>query len=169
MLPPNFEIRRDAVSYLWVAEGFVRKEHELSMHEIAEEYYLELVRRNLLQPIPVFVDKGVSTMHDLLRALGQFLTKDHSLFMNGQSNGAMSNLRRLGISDAVEEIPSLEEHKCLRSLLLFNNKNFKSVDKDIFRKLQHIRVLVRDGARGCWPGPWPPLMMKKILKPPCIM
>ncbi|KAM0927427.1 hypothetical protein ACQ4PT_002867 [Festuca glaucescens] len=142
LLPPNFEIRRDAVSYWWVAEGFVRKEHELSMHEIAEEYYLELVRRNLLQPIPVFVDKGVSTMHDLLRSLGQFLTKDHSLFMNGQSNGAMSNLRRLGISDAVEEIPSLEEHKCLRSLLLFNNKNFKSVDKDIFRKLQHIRVLV---------------------------
>ncbi|KAK1661450.1 hypothetical protein QYE76_049609 [Lolium multiflorum] len=142
LLPPNFEIRRDAVSYWWVAEGFVRKENELSMHEIAEEYYLELVRRNLLQPIPVFVDKGVSTMHDLLRSLGQFLTKDHSLFMNGQSNGAMSNLRRLGISDAVEEIPSLEEHKCLRSLLLFNNKNFKSVDKDIFRKLQHIRVLV---------------------------
>jgi Leucine-rich repeat (LRR) protein len=54
----------------------------------------------------------------------------------------MSNLRRLGISDAVEEIPSLQEHKCLKSLLLFNNKNFKSVEKDIFRKLQHIRVLV---------------------------
>jgi hypothetical protein len=115
------------------------------LHEIAEEYYLELVRRSLLQPIPEFVDKCVSTMHDLLRSLGQFLTKDHSLFMNGQSNGAMLNLRRLGISHDVENIPALEEHTCLRSLLLFNNKNFKSVHKDIFRKLEHIRVLVLSG------------------------
>lgn len=145
LLPPNFGIQRDAVAYWWVAEGFVRKEPELSMHETAERYYLELVRRNLLQPIPEIVDKGVSTMHDLLRLLGQFLTKEHSLSMNGQSNGAMSTLRRLGIGDTVEEIPSLEERKCLRTLLLFNNKNFKSFPKDIFRKLEHIRVLVLSG------------------------
>jgi hypothetical protein len=145
LLPPNFGIHRNDVAYWWVAEGFVRKQDELSLHEIAEEYYLELVRRSLLQPIPEFVDKCVSTMHDLLRSLGQFLTKDHSLFMNGQSNGAMLNLRRLGISHDVENIPALEEHTCLRSLLLFNNKNFKSVHKDIFRKLEHIRVLVLSG------------------------
>jgi hypothetical protein len=145
LLPPNFGIRRDAVAYWWVAEGFVRKEHEFSVHEIAEEYYLELVRRNLLQPIPEYVDKAVSTMHDLLRSLGQYLTKDHSLFMNVENNDAMPNLRRIGISHAVEEIPALEEHKCLRSLLLFNNKNFKSVHRDIFRKLEHIRILVLSG------------------------
>uniref|UniRef100_A0ACD5WET7 Uncharacterized protein n=1 Tax=Avena sativa TaxID=4498 RepID=A0ACD5WET7_AVESA len=145
LLPPNFEIHRDSVAYWWVAEGFVRKEHEFSIYEIAEKYYLELVRRNLLQPIPEFVDKGRSTMHDLLRSLGQFLTKDHSLFMNVESTDSMPNLRRLGISHAVEELPALEEQKCLRSLLLFNNKNFKSVHKDIFRKLEHIRILVLSG------------------------
>uniref|UniRef100_A0A453DZ73 Uncharacterized protein n=1 Tax=Aegilops tauschii subsp. strangulata TaxID=200361 RepID=A0A453DZ73_AEGTS len=107
LLPPNFAIGRDDVAYWWVAEGFVRKEHDHSIHETAEEYYLELIRRNLLQPIPLFVDKG--------------------------------------ISHAIEEIPPLEEHKCLRSLLLFNNKNFKSIRKDIFRKLEHIRVLVLSG------------------------
>ncbi|XBI15605.1 putative disease resistance protein RGA3 [Aegilops tauschii subsp. strangulata] len=145
LLPPNFAIGRDDVAYWWVAEGFVRKEHDHSIHETAEEYYLELIRRNLLQPIPLFVDKGESTMHDLLRSLGQYLTKDHSLFMNVESNNSMPNLRRLGISHAIEEIPPLEEHKCLRSLLLFNNKNFKSIRKDIFRKLEHIRVLVLSG------------------------
>ncbi|KAM3346746.1 hypothetical protein ACQJBY_020994 [Aegilops geniculata] len=145
LLPPNFEIHRDAVAYWWVAEGLVRREHGFSIHKIAEEYYLELVRRNLLQPIPRFVDKGESTMHDLLRSLGQYLTKDHSLFMNAESNNSMPNLRRLGISHAIEEIPPLEEHKCLRSLLLFNNKSFKSIHKDIFRKLEHIRVLVLSG------------------------
>nr|UBY06917.1 NBS-LRR disease resistance protein [Dasypyrum villosum] len=145
LLPPNFEIHHDAVAYWWVAEGLVRKEHGFSIHEIAEEYYLELVRRNLLQPVPEYVDKAVSTMHDLLRSLGQYLTKDHSLCMNVGRIGAMSNLRRLAISHVVEEIPTLEEHKCLRSLLLFNNKNFKSMHRDVFRKLEHIRVLVLSG------------------------
>lgn len=65
--------------------------------------------------------------------------------MNAESNHSLLNLRRLGISHVVEEIPTLEEHKCLRSLLLFNNKNFKSVHKDTFRKLEHIRVLVLSG------------------------
>ncbi|VAH72474.1 unnamed protein product [Triticum turgidum subsp. durum] len=64
LLPPNFAIGRDDVAYWWVAEGFVRKEHDHSIHEIAEEYYLELIRRNLLQPIPFFVDKGIKDIPD---------------------------------------------------------------------------------------------------------
>ncbi|CAL4965235.1 unnamed protein product [Urochloa decumbens] len=145
LLPPYFVIQRDAVAYWWVAEGFVRKEYKYPMHEIAEEYYHELIRRNLLQPRPEFVDKGESTMHDLLRSLGQYLTRDHSLSMNAENNEALPNLRRLVISSDIEEIPAIEEQKCMRSLLIFNNKNFKSVNKDIFRRLEHIRVLVLTG------------------------
>ncbi|XP_006643756.1 putative disease resistance RPP13-like protein 1 [Oryza brachyantha] len=145
LLPSNFGIRRDAVAYWWVAEGYVTKVHQYSIHEVAEEYYHELIRRNLLQPKPEYVDEGVSTMHDLLRSLGQFLTKDHSLFMNLKNSKALSNLRHLGIGNDVEEIPTIEEQKCLRSLLIFDNKNFKIIHKDIFRELKHIRVLVLSG------------------------
>ncbi|CAL4977831.1 unnamed protein product [Urochloa decumbens] len=145
LLPPNFAIDRNAVVYCWIAEGFVRKGHKYSIYEIAEEYYHELIRRNLLQPKPEFVDKAISTMHDLLRSLGQYLTRHHSLFMNAENNEALPNLQRISISSAVEEIPSMEEHKCMRSLLIFNNKNFKSIHTNIFRKLEHIRVLVLSG------------------------
>ncbi|CAL4965236.1 unnamed protein product [Urochloa decumbens] len=145
LLPPNFAIDRNAVVYCWVAEGFVRKGHKYSIYEIAEEYYHELIRRNLLQPKPEFVDKAISTMHDLLRSLGQYLTRHHSLFMNAENNEALPNLRRISISSAVEEIPSMEEQKCVRSLLIFNNKNFKSIHTNIFRKLEHIRILVLSG------------------------
>lgn len=155
LLPPNFVIRRDAVAYWWATEGFVREEHVNSIYETAEGYYLELIRRNLLQPKPEFIDKGESTMHDLLRSLGQHLTKDHSLFMNVkndhslfmnvENSGALPNLRRLGISNAVEELPALHDHKCLRTLVVFDNKNFKSVHTDILGMLQHIRVLILCG------------------------
>lgn len=146
LLPPNFAIERNAVAYWWVAEGFVRKDHKCSIHAIAEEYYYELIRRNLLQPKPEFVDKGISTMHDLLRSLGQYLTRYHSLFMNAENNEVPPNLRRLSISSSVEEIPAIGEYKCMRSLLIFNNKSFKSVNTNIFRKLEHIRVLVLSGS-----------------------
>ncbi|KAF7032614.1 hypothetical protein CFC21_043771 [Triticum aestivum] len=155
LLPPSFDIWRDAVAYWWVAEGFVRKEDGCSIHQTAERYYYELIRRNLLQPKPETVDQAVSTIHDVLRSLGQHLTKDHSLFMNVkkdystfmnvENSRALPNLRRLGISSAVEELPALEEHRCLRTLLLFDNKNFKSIRSDTFRKLQHVRVLVLRG------------------------
>ncbi|RCV24652.1 hypothetical protein SETIT_5G103000v2 [Setaria italica] len=137
---------RNAVAYWWVAEGFVRKDHKCSIHAIAEEYYYELITRNLLQPKPEFVDKGISTMHDLLRSLGQYLTRYHSLFMNAENNEVPPNLRCLSISSSVEEIPAIGEYKCMRSLLIFNNKNFKSVNTNIFRKLEHIRVLVLSGS-----------------------
>ncbi|KAG2561363.1 hypothetical protein PVAP13_8KG294300 [Panicum virgatum] len=144
LLPPYFEIVRDDVAYWWVAEGFVRKEDSYPIHEIAEEYYHELIRRNILQPRPEFVDKGESTMHDLLRSLGQYLTKDHSLSMNSENSKALPNLRRLVISSDIEEIPAIEEQKHMRSLLIFNNKNFELVNKEI-RRIEHIRVLVLTG------------------------
>uniref|UniRef100_A0ACD5TRX7 Uncharacterized protein n=2 Tax=Avena sativa TaxID=4498 RepID=A0ACD5TRX7_AVESA len=155
LLPPNFGINRDAVSYWWVAEGFVRKERGRSIYKTAEGYYYELIKRNLLQPKPEFVNQGVSTMHDVLRSLGQHLTKDYSLymkvkndlsmFMNDEDNAARPNLRRLGIGTDVEELPALEEHECLRTLLVFYNQNFRSVRGDIFRRLQHIRVVILSG------------------------
>ena len=135
---------RDDVAYWWVAEGFVRKEDSYPIHEIAEEYYHELIRRNILQPRPEFVDKGESTMHDLLRSLGQYLTRDHSLSMNAENSKALPNLRRLVISSDIEEIPAIEEQKRMRSLLIFNNKKFKLVNKEISR-IEHIRVLVLTG------------------------
>lgn len=150
MLPPNFGIHRDAVSYSWVAEGFVRKEVGRSIHLTAEGCYYELIRRNLLQPKPEFEDKGVSTMHDVLRSLGQYLIKVHSLYMNVEDDlstfidveryGPLANVRRLGIGTDVKDLPALEENKSLRTLLVFYNQNFGSVPDGIFRKLKHIRV-----------------------------
>ncbi|KQK02709.2 hypothetical protein BRADI_2g03200v3 [Brachypodium distachyon] len=137
LLPPNFVIRRDAVAYWWATEGFVREEHVNSIYETSEGYYLELIRRNLLQPKPEFIDKDHSLFMNV--------KNDHSLFMNVENNGALPNLRRLGISNAVEELPALHEHKCLRTLLVFDNKNFKSVHTDILGMLQHIRVLILCG------------------------
>ncbi|CAL4958163.1 unnamed protein product [Urochloa decumbens] len=162
LLPPNFDICRDDVAYWWVAEGFVSEEHGRSIYQVAEEYYLELIRRNLLQPKPDFFDKGVSRMHDLIRSLAQYLTRDHTLFLSKdvdmhmvrdhgffksteQKEDELLKLRRLGISNDVEEIPAIENEIGLRSLLLFHSYNLREHKISILTSLKHLRVIVFRG------------------------
>jgi Leucine-rich repeat (LRR) protein len=140
----------------------VREEHGRSIYEVAEEYYLELIRRNLLQPKPDFFDKGVSRMHDMLRELAQNLTRDHALFLSKdthehmlrdhgffksieQKEDELLKLRRLGISNDVEEIPSVENEVGVRSLLLFHSYNLKELKSNIFVRLEHLRIIVFRG------------------------
>lgn len=49
------------------------------MEDVAEEYYWELVSRNLLQLDPSFINRSVFCMHDHLRALAAYLMKDEGL------------------------------------------------------------------------------------------
>uniref|UniRef100_A0A8R7PNJ9 NB-ARC domain-containing protein n=1 Tax=Triticum urartu TaxID=4572 RepID=A0A8R7PNJ9_TRIUA len=50
-------IHRGVVTRLWIAEGFVEEQQGQLLEDIAEEYYYELIHRNLLQPDSVHFDK----------------------------------------------------------------------------------------------------------------
>ncbi|KAE8781378.1 putative disease resistance protein RGA4 [Hordeum vulgare] len=60
-------IQRDVVTWLWIAEGFIEEQEGQLLEEIAEEYYYELIHRNLLQPNIISFDQSCCKMHDLLR------------------------------------------------------------------------------------------------------
>jgi hypothetical protein len=120
LLPQNFDIHRD-VTYWWIAEGFVKEEGSGPIHNIAEDYYHELIKRNLLQTRPEYVHKRVSTMHDLLRQLGQFLTRNEAIFMNEKRDRCPSSICRLGVGSVVDEIPAIEEKKRLRCLIILHH------------------------------------------------
>lgn len=143
LMPQNFHIHRD-VTYFWIAEGFVKKEGSRPIQEVAEDYYHELIMRNLLQARPEYIDKGISTMHDLLRLLGQYLTRDEAVFMD--EDETPPNVRRLAVGNAVEEIPGIQDQKNLRCLLVYHHDACRSVKRDIYRKLEHLRILILVGA-----------------------
>nr|CAD1843825.1 unnamed protein product [Ananas comosus var. bracteatus] len=108
---------------MWVAEGFVEQEEGLTMEELAEQYYFELIRRSLLQPDPRYVDQRRCKVHDLLRSLGQYLSQGESYYGDPQSLDAtaISKLRRLSIAEGREivTIPAPETERLrLRTLLL---------------------------------------------------
>jgi len=52
----------------------VQEQETQLLEDTAEEYYYELIYRNLLQPDETFADYSACKMHDLLRKLAHHLS-----------------------------------------------------------------------------------------------
>ncbi|XP_020081493.1 putative disease resistance protein RGA3 [Ananas comosus] len=133
---------------MWVAEGFVKQEEGLTMEELAEQYYFELIRRSLLQPDPRHVDKSRCKVHDLLRSLSQYLSRDESYYGDPQSLDAtaISKLRRLSIAGSGEivTIPGPETEQLRLSTLLLI-KSPPRIERNLFSRVPYLQVLILNG------------------------
>jgi hypothetical protein len=76
MYPEDSVIHRDDIVMMWVAEGFIDEQDEQLLEDTAEEYYYELIYRNLLQPDYLTADLRECRMHDLLRQLACHLSRE---------------------------------------------------------------------------------------------
>ncbi|KAK4394651.1 putative late blight resistance proteinR1A-10 [Sesamum angolense] len=71
VFPEDFEIPVPMLIRLWVAEGFVRPHEAKSLEELAEEYLMDLIERNLVLACKWGSDGKIKTcnVHDLVRNL----------------------------------------------------------------------------------------------------
>ncbi|KAK8934942.1 putative disease resistance protein RGA1 [Platanthera zijinensis] len=142
LYPEDAELPRNELSRLWVAEGFVAERKDSLMEDLAEDYFNELVRRNLLIPNP---GGDTSTMHDLFRSLALLLSKDESFCGEASvktSSTTLTKIRRLGLADnktAAEILDSVAEQGALRTLLA-SDANL-TLNEETLRRLSHLRVL----------------------------
>ena len=84
LYPEDWSMQRDHLVMSWLAEGFIEKKENQLMEDTAEEYYYELISRNLLIPDHVYVDQQWCKMHDLLRQLAHHLSKEDCLLGDPQ-------------------------------------------------------------------------------------
>nr|XP_018680464.1 PREDICTED: disease resistance protein RGA2-like [Musa acuminata subsp. malaccensis] len=147
LFPDKADMYRKDLIRLWVAEGFTEENGELSMEEIAEGYYEDLIWRNLLQVDPTFVDGSRCTMHDLLRSLAQSLIQGEGVYVSdlqSLNSDPLTKLRRLSTSNIGERIQlpdRIVEEKCLRSLLIFDSPRARTIGDDLFKKLRKLRAI----------------------------
>uniref|UniRef100_A0A0E0J3V8 Uncharacterized protein n=1 Tax=Oryza nivara TaxID=4536 RepID=A0A0E0J3V8_ORYNI len=53
----DYEIPRDQLIWIWIAEGFVKCEkHETSLFDFGDSYFNELINRSMIQPIDINVE-----------------------------------------------------------------------------------------------------------------
>ncbi|KAK1267882.1 putative disease resistance RPP13-like protein 1 [Acorus gramineus] len=84
LFPEDYEISRFTVTQMWMAEGFLKAERELSM-DLADAYLEELVQRSLLQVVNVSVGGSLTSdikckMHDLVREMAIAMICEVSIY-----------------------------------------------------------------------------------------
>ncbi|KQJ87292.1 disease resistance RPP13-like protein 4 isoform X3 [Brachypodium distachyon] len=145
LFPEDATIVRDDIVRLWVAEGFVEEQQGQLSEETAEEYYYELIHRNLLQPDGSTFDHTNCKMHDLLRQLACYLSREECFvgdteLIGGQS---MSKLRRLSIvtNKDMLVLPIVDRGNHKMRTLRIPYAVSQGVGNSNFKKLLHLRVL----------------------------
>ncbi|KAH0458133.1 hypothetical protein IEQ34_013448 [Dendrobium chrysotoxum] len=143
---------------LWIQEGLIRDEKNISSHDVAESYFKILVQRNLVILDRVYIEAAYFKMHDLVYSLSQFLTRNENLvatvekdILNSEFDGKIKKLRRLSFIGGPHEMTNikkkcLQEQVSLRTLLTFD-KTIYNIDNDLFNHLRHLRIVWLQGTK----------------------
>ncbi|KAJ1254706.1 hypothetical protein BS78_K340500 [Paspalum vaginatum] len=103
---------------MWVAEGFIHEEDGQLVEDTAEEYYFELIYRNLLQPENLYVDLSRCRVQDLLRGLACHLSREECFIGDPESirTNVMSRFRRISVVTEKDMVvlPGMEKDKYKR-------------------------------------------------------
>ncbi|KAH0469692.1 hypothetical protein IEQ34_001250 [Dendrobium chrysotoxum] len=142
LYPEDAKLDLQEFAPLWVAEGFVTEQQDSLMEDLAKQWFNELLNRNLLLPAD---DTGVvCQMHDLIRYLAIFYSKEETYFGNSNVRNSTRSvkLRRLSVANqeaAVEILDSVADQGALRTL----HASFSDLllDDERLRRLSHLRVL----------------------------
>ncbi|KAB2616468.1 disease resistance protein [Pyrus ussuriensis x Pyrus communis] len=75
IFPKGYELEKENVILLWVAEGLIpQSESKKAMEEVGERYFDELLSRSLFQKPRL--DQPSFTMHDLINDLAMFVSRE---------------------------------------------------------------------------------------------
>ncbi|CAO1940363.1 unnamed protein product [Urochloa humidicola] len=160
MYPEDTVLKRDDIIRTWVAEGFIDEQDGQLLEDTAEEYYYELIHRNLLHPDYLYADLRFCRVHDLLWQLACFLSREECFVGDPESIGVnvMSKFRRISVSGStvrdVVVLPSMDKEKYKVRTWRIPYKPLR-VDNAIFGIFPYIRVLKLAGS-----------LIKSV--PPCI-
>ncbi|KAF3325241.1 disease resistance RPP13-like protein 1 [Carex littledalei] len=121
LFPEDGEFRKTDLIYRWLAEGFFQDLEDF--WELGNEYYTELLQRNILEDTHKYINKAYCKMHDILWSFACLLGKDENCLLRGgqpvyRFEGSMK-LRRLSIEGNEVNIEVIKKEKGLRTLIYF--------------------------------------------------
>ncbi|XP_078149921.1 putative disease resistance protein RGA3 [Carex rostrata] len=121
IFPQDFEFRKTDLIYGWLAEGFLPDNDDF--WESGNEYYTELLQRNLLEDTDAYYNQAECKMHDILWSFACQLGKDENCQLRGgqvlsKYDGSMK-IRRLSIEGNMVNIEVIKKEKGLRTLIYY--------------------------------------------------
>nr|BBD82383.1 putative NBS-LRR-like protein [Oryza sativa Indica Group] len=145
LFPEDANIFCGDLTRMWVAEGFIDEQEGQLLEDTAERYYHELIHRNLLQPDGLYFDHSWCKMHDLLRQLASYLSREECFVGDPESLGTntMCKVRRISVvtEKDIVVLPSMDKDQY--KVRCFRNLSGKSarIDNSLFKRLVCLRIL----------------------------
>jgi len=147
IFPEDYSISCFRLIWLWVAEGFIEGKKGKPLEDVAEEYLMELIHRNLVQVSFGELDYDIQKkcrIHDLLHEI--ILSKAEELnlcqVLEAGNTTFRGKSRCLSIHNARENVFETSEYSRVRSIFLFNtNKIPRSFIVKLFKKFKLLKVL----------------------------
>ncbi|TVU23526.1 hypothetical protein EJB05_25900, partial [Eragrostis curvula] len=150
LFPEDKVILQNDFVRMWVAEGFIVEKDGQFLEDTAEEYYYELICRNLLQPDFSVFDHSKCRVHDLLRQLACYLSKEECYVGDPESIGMnnLSKIRRISVFTEKDMVvlPMMDKEKYKVRTWRTSYEKTLRVDTTIFKRLTCIRVLDLTGS-----------------------
>ncbi|CAO2144650.1 unnamed protein product [Urochloa humidicola] len=90
LFPKGTYIRKRDIIPMWISEGFIQPRHgsssrEDQLEDIANEYYRDLIMRNLIEPTEGSTVNGYHcTMHDVVRSFAEFIAREETLVVQDE-------------------------------------------------------------------------------------
>ncbi|RCV38518.1 hypothetical protein SETIT_8G149300v2 [Setaria italica] len=157
--PEDFKIERDSLIQQWIPEGFVGIERGLSVEEVAEGYFNELINRSMVQPMDINCDGRAHAcrVHDVMlelilsKAIEENFCDSAMSKLQGEMN--LIHVRTLTSFVQVTLVPSLSEFTVLRVLNLEGCQGFSENHLKDINSLFHLKYL---SLRRTWISNLPP-------------
>nr|BAU59069.1 putative NBS-LRR-like protein [Oryza sativa Indica Group]BBD82426.1 putative NBS-LRR-like protein [Oryza sativa Indica Group] len=145
LFPEDATIFCGDLTRMWVAEGFIDEQEGQLLEDTAERYYYELIHRNLLQPDGLYFDHFSCKMHDLLRQLACYLSREECFVGDVESLGTntMCKVRRISVVTEKDlmVLPSINKDQYKVRTYRTSYQKALQVDSSLFEKLTYLRVL----------------------------
>jgi hypothetical protein len=149
--PEDHTIEKETLIWKWVAEGFVHEEPGMSLFEVGERYFNELINRSMIFPSYMLHHGIISScsVHDMVLDMICSLSKEEKfvtiLGSNDQDSSIEGNARRLAIQKRF-----IHKHDTLASMHTQQLRSYNAIECHIdampsLSKFQGLRVLDLEG------------------------
>ncbi|KAL2322752.1 hypothetical protein Fmac_027131 [Flemingia macrophylla] len=147
MYPEDCEVKSNRLTRQWIAEGFVKREEGKTLEEVAQQYLVKLILRNLVQVCSFTIDGKPKRcrVHDLLHETILRKMKDTGFGLYiGEHNESISSgvVRHLKIAAGSEDLFGRIEGSYVRSIqIIWTKKLSEHLVRNIPTKCMLLRAL----------------------------
>ncbi|VAH99297.1 unnamed protein product [Triticum turgidum subsp. durum] len=145
IFPEDFEIIRRCVVERWMAEGFIIARSGVSVEDVGNTYFTDLIKRSLIQPSRVNMEGIVKScrVHDIVRDVMISISRDEKFAwstLDDATDLAGSNFRHIALQGSWCPNKGLDWNH-VRSLTVFGKRPMKPVPSFCSPNFRMLRVL----------------------------